>query len=298
MEPPGRLLCIGLGYSARALCRRLTQVGFEISGTSRSSQHLAAIEASGWKAIEYAGAGPSGDLQRAIADASHVLVSAAPGGSEGDPTLPHLREALAGSERLAWIGYLSTIGVYGDRSGGWVDESTPVNPKSHRSQWRAIAERQWLDFASQSAKRVEVFRLPGIYGPGRSPFDQLLAGTARRIVKPGQVFNRIHVEDLASGLAAAMLTPARHDIYNLTDNEPAAAEEVVRYAAELIGVAAPPAVSFDAAGLSPMAASFYGESKRVSNRRMRETLGVTPAYPSYREGLEAIARELGLLKSP
>jgi nucleoside-diphosphate-sugar epimerase len=185
---------------------------------------------------------------------------------------------------LEWIGYLSTTGVYGDRAGGWVDETAELRPVNARSRWRVEAEAAW----AASGLPVEIFRLAGIYGPGRSAFDRLREGRAQRIVKQGQIFSRIHVDDIAAALAASIAAPRPAVVWNLADDEPAPPEDVIAYAAELLGLPVPPAIPFEEAELSPMARSFYAESKRVSNRRLRETLGVALAHPTYREGLRAI----------
>ncbi len=285
------LLCLGLGYTARALARRVSAQGATISGTARSPERAETIVAAGWRGIHFAGEEPSPELVATIGEASHVLLSAAPDAT-GDPILARLGSALARSARLEWIGYLSTVGVYGDHGGGWVDETTPPRDPGARGQRRLDAEAAWLAFGAQHGKRVEIFRLPGIYGPGRSVVDQLLAGRARRIAKPGQVFNRIHVDDIASALQAAMARPSEYTIYNLVDDEPAPAEEVVAYAAGLLGLPVPPLVPFEDAQLSSMATSFYAQSKRVSNRRMTSALGATLAYPTYREGITAIVRSM------
>ena len=285
----GHLLCLGLGYTAVALARRVAANGYRVTGTSRST---GGGTADAWRRLVFDGTSCSPELTAAIATATHVLVSAPPD-QQGDPILRVLAEQLADTPRLSWIGYLSTVGVYGDHGGGWVDETTPPADPGARGQRRLDAEAAWLAYGRARGRRVEVFRLPGIYGPGRSPIDQLRAGTARRIVKPGQVFNRIHVDDIALALAAAMDGPPRHEIYNLVDDEPAPADEVVTFAAGLLGVPAPPPVPFAAVDLSPMAASFYAQSKRVSNRRMKEALVARLAYPTYREGLRAIVAAIG-----
>jgi nucleoside-diphosphate-sugar epimerase len=189
---------------------------------------------------------------------------------------------------LAWIGYLSTVGVYGDAKGAWVDEESPVRPLTERSLRRAEAERAWLDLGARTGRRVEVFRLAGIYGPGRSVIDSLRAGTARRISKPGQVFNRIHVDDIARVLAAAIDRDTGLGVFNVGDDEPAPPEDVVAYAAELMGLPVPPTVAFEAAGLSRVAASFWSECKRVRNERIRRQLEVQLMYPTYREGLRSL----------
>ena len=287
---PG-LLCLGLGYTAEALARRLARRGFRIAGTARREEGATKIAARGWHGLVLDGERRSPDLQTALAASTHVLLSAPPD-EAGDPILRDLGEDLSRSGRLAWVGYLSTVGVYGDHGGGWVDETTPPVDPGSRGQRRLDAEAAWLAFGQAQGVRVEVFRLPGIYGPGRSPIDQLRAGTARRIVKPGQVFNRIHVDDIAAALDAAIEAPPRHQIYNLVDDEPAASDEVLDFAAGLLGMASPPSIDVTDAALSPMARSFYAQSKRVSNKRMRQDLGVRLAYPTYREGLRAIAAEL------
>ena len=286
---PGQLLCFGLGFSAKVLARRLAAEGWAIAGTSRTPQGAAAIEAEGWHGHVFDGSASAGDVRAAIAAASHVLISIPPGAA-GDPALHLHGEDIATSPEIRWIGYLSTIGVYGDHRGGWVDEDTQPSPASERGRRRLAAERAWSELGGSSGKRTVIFRLPGIYGPGRSTLDAIRAGTARRVIKTGQVFNRIHADDIATAVAASMQGRGRHSIYNVSDDAPAPPEEVAAYAARLLGLPEPPAVSFETAEMSPMARSFYGESKRVSNRRMKVDLGVTLAYPTYREGLAAIAR--------
>jgi nucleoside-diphosphate-sugar epimerase len=283
-----RLLCVGLGYTASALAGRLRDRGFAVAGTSRGPGGAAALHARGIDGIVFDGASRSEDLARAISGATHLLVSAPPDAS-GDPLLARHGDDIGRAPGLVWIGYLSTIGVYGDRAGAWVDETTVPAPGSDRSRRRLAAEQAWFSLGQRHGKRVEVFRLPGIYGPGRSAIEGLRAGTARRLVKPGQVFNRMHVDDIAAALEAALRLPHRHALYNLADDEPAPPEDVVTFAAELLGIIPPPLEPFDPARLSPMAASFYAETKRVSNARMKAALGVTLRFPTYREGLRAIA---------
>jgi nucleoside-diphosphate-sugar epimerase len=281
-----RLFCFGYGYSAQSLARRLSSRNLAVAGTRMT---LASSEPEPGTALAvYKGDSPSSEVRALLRGATHVLVSIPPD-IEGDVVLRHYREDLAGLADLAWIGYLSTVGVYGDCKGAWVDEASPTAPASERSLRRLEAERAWLDFAGETGKRVEVFRLSGIYGPGRSVIDNLRAGTARCIVKPGQVFNRIHVDDIARVLAVAIDRDTGHRLFNVTDDEPAPPEDVVAYAAELLGLPAPPAVPFEQAGLSGMAASFWTECKRVRNARIRGDLGVELLYPTYREGLRALA---------
>jgi nucleoside-diphosphate-sugar epimerase len=269
-------LMLGHGYSAAALAATLT--GWRVAGTTRSPERAAAMRAAGVEPIDWTDARA---VDAATAAAQSVLVSLPPD-ADGDPVLARHAAALAAGP--AWIGYLSTTGVYGDRQGGWVDETGALAPLHDRSRWRVDAERAWL----ATALPVQVFRLAGIYGPGRSAFDRLREGRAQRIVKPGQVFSRIHVDDIAQVLRASLARPAPGRVYNVADDEPAPPQDVIAFAAELIGVPVPPEVPFDAATLSPMARSFWSESKRVSNRRIREELGVSLAYPDYRSGLRGI----------
>jgi nucleoside-diphosphate-sugar epimerase len=280
-----RLFCFGFGYSAEALARRLSARTSALAGTRTS---LGGSEAPlGASLAEFKGDAASGEVRDLLAGTTHALISIPPD-LEGDVVLRHFREELAALQDLAWVGYLSTVGVYGDWQGQWVDETSPTRPISERSLRRVQAERAWLDFGKATGKRVEVFRLAGIYGPGRSVIDTLRAGTARRIVKPGEVFNRIHVDDVAWVLAAAIDKDTGHRIYNVSDDEPAPPQDVVAYAAELLGLPVPPEVAYGEAGLEGMAASFWAESKRVSNARIKADLGVELMYPTYREGLRAL----------
>lgn len=291
------LVCLGLGYTADALARRLAADGWRITGTARSADGAALLAAQGWTGIVFDGTAPSPALVAALEDATHVLASI-PTGAHGDPALVQHAAALA-TAPLAWIGYLSTVGVYGDHGGAEVDETSACRPVSERGRRRLEAEAAWLELGRATGRRVEVFRLPGIYGPGRSALDGVRAGTARRIVKPGQIFNRVHVEDIATSLATAIAKPPLHRVYNVTDDAPGPPQDVIAFAAQLLGLPPPPEVAFADAHLSPMAVSFWGELKRVSNRRLRHDLGVTLAYPSYREGLAAIlASERGGRPTP
>jgi nucleoside-diphosphate-sugar epimerase len=287
------VLCLGLGYSAEAIARRLLARGWSVAGTTTRPERLAAMAALGIEGFVFDGhsadaAAANAALQANLAKATHIVVSIPPG-TGGDPTLAALGTALRTAPRLAWIGYLSTVGVYGDHHGEWVDEMSELRPVSARSRERVAAERAWLALDEPGRRQVAVFRLSGIYGPGRSAIDTLRAGTARRIVKPGQVFNRIHVDDIAASVVAAIDRPELHAIYNVTDDEPAPPQDVVAFAAATLGVPVPPDVPFERAELSPMGRSFYGENKRVRNWRLRRDLGVALAYPTYREGLRALA---------
>jgi nucleoside-diphosphate-sugar epimerase len=279
------LLCIGLGYSAQVFAARVAADDWEIAGTSTSADGAARITALGYEAIIFDGTAPSDSLRAALATATHLLISAPPD-ADGDPLLRHHASDLANAKGLIWIGYFSTIGVYGDHAGAWIDETTPAHPTSTRSRWRLDAENAWFDLARRTGIRSEVFRLPGIYGPGRGPLESVRKGNARAIVKPGQVFNRIHVEDIANVLAASIARPTEHTIYNVSDDEPAPSHEVLAYAAAQLGLPAPPTVDFGSADLTPMARSFYSECKRVSNARIKSALGVTLLFPTYRDGMK------------
>lgn len=275
------LLILGYGYSASALAARLAPHGWRIIATTRDAAKFATMRAAGVEPVLW----PC-DLTAALAQASHILASAAPD-ENGDPFLQAAQEAIAASP-AGWLGYLSTTAVYGDHEGAWVDEETPVTPQSLRAVLRVLAEKQWL------AQRppAHIFRLAGIYGPDRGPFQKVRDGTARRIIKPGQVFSRIHVDDIALVLEASMQHPNAGRIYNVCDDDPAPPEDVLGHAATLLGLPPPPQVPFETAEMSPMARSFYRESKKVSNARIRQELGVELAYPTYREGLAALlARE-------
>ncbi|WP_072395691.1 SDR family oxidoreductase [Hyphomicrobium sp. CS1GBMeth3] len=282
-----RLFCFGLGYTAEAFARRVRALGWQVAGTARTREGVERIKNLGYDAFLFDGEEPSHDAGDAIAHATHVLISAGPDAA-GDPTLRHHGRNLADATRLGWIGYLSTIGVYGNSCGEWVDETAMPHPGSDRTRRRLAAEDDWLAFGRTYGKTVQVFRLGGIYGPGRSVIEDIRDGTARRIVKPGQVFNRIHVDDIATVLEAAADGRGTHALYNVTDGEPSPPQVVVEHAAHLLGVAPPPEIPFDEAPLSPMGRSFYSENRRVSSQRIRDDLGVTLRYPSYREGVAAI----------
>jgi len=271
-----RLFVFGFGYTAAALVRRL--VGWSAAGTSRDEAGRAALAAMGVEPVDPA------DPDRLAAEArfADALLVSAPPSAAGCPGFAALRPSLE-RRRPAWLGYLSTTGVYGDRQGRWVFETSPLEAHSIEGARRAAAETDWLETFDAA-----VFRLPGIYGPGRSPLDRLREGTARRLVKPGQVFSRIHVDDLAAGLAASIARPGRGGVYNLCDDEPAPSDVVTAHAAALLGLAPPPEEPFDAATLSPAARRFWSENKRVSNARAKAALAWRPAYPTYREGLRAV----------
>ncbi|MFA7428841.1 MAG: SDR family oxidoreductase [Rhodospirillaceae bacterium] len=280
-----RLFCFGIGFTAQALLRTLLAEGWQVGGTARTPDKCAALEAKGLRMVQFDGSAPL--PASSLEGVTHVLVSVPPG-EDGDPVLRLHGADLSALPGLAWVGYLSTTGVYGGREGAWVDEDTPIAPDLPRSLRRAEAERGWLTLHERHGLPVHIFRLAGIYGPGRSAVDNLRAGTAQRIVKPGQVFCRIHVDDIVRVLRASMERPNPGRIYNVADDEPAPPQDVIVHAAELLGIAPPPEVPFEQATLSPMARSFYQDSKRVKNQRIRQELGVTLLYPTYREGLKAL----------
>ncbi|UWQ53840.1 SDR family oxidoreductase [Leisingera caerulea] len=267
------LLCLGFGYTARALAPRLLASGWRVIGTSREPVAADGVEMITW---------PGQDVP--LDGVTHILNSIGPN-AEGDPVLAALGDRIAAAPDLEWVGYLSTTAVYGHHDGAWVDEDTPVTPSSQRGDWRALAEAQWQAIPGLP---LHIFRLAGIYGPGRGPFAKLMAGKARRIIKPGQVFSRIHVEDIAQVLAASIAQPRPGGFYNVCDDDPAPPQDVLGHAAELLGLPMPAEVPFDEAGMTPMARSFYGENKRVRNRRIKDELGVELLYPTYREGLRAV----------
>lgn len=286
-----RLFCFGLGYSALALARLVAAEGWAVSGTCRSTETAASLHRLGFSAKLFDRGHPlPADALRGV---THVLVSVPPDDA-GDPVLDRHADDITALPGLSWLGYLSTTGVYGDRAGGWVDESAALAPTGERGRRRVLAETGWLDLWRRRAAPAHIFRLAAIYGPGRSPFAALRAGAAKRIDKPGQVFSRVHVEDLARVLRASMARPRPGAVYNVCDDDPAAPEAVVAYAAKLLGIAAPPLVAFDQAGLSTMARSFYDDNKRVRNALIKRELDVALRYPDYRAGLAAIlAAETG-----
>ena len=281
-----KLFCFGMGYSARATVARMKPHLAKVWGTTRSGDRKAAIAALGAEPVVWVGEAPDAELTAALSEATHVLISAAPDG-DGDPVLNACADLLAETRPQA-ICYLSTVGVYGDHDGAWVDEASECRPVSQRSVRRVAAERQWIAFSETTGIPVSIIRLAGIYGPGRGPFRKLKDGTSRRIVKPGQVFNSIHVDDIAQICAAALLKRAS-GIFNGADDQPSPPQDVIVYAAHLLGIEPPPELAFDEADMTEMARSFYGENKRVKNVRIKTELGVTLIHPTYREGLKAVA---------
>lgn len=282
------LFVFGYGYSAEVLGRRLMARGWQVAGTCRDAGKAARLGQDGCTPFLFDGTAPLTHEGRAwLARASHLLVSIPPG-EAGDPALVRHGEDIAAAPDLAWIGYLSTTGVYGDHGGAEVDENTVPTPRTDRARRRLAAERAWLELGARTGKAVHVFRLAGIYGPGRNPFVALREGRARRIDLPEHLSSRIHVEDIARVLAASMAHPRGGAMYNVCDDEPASPAAVTEFAARLAGLDVPPLQSPDEAGLSPMARSFYEENRRVSNRRIRDELGVRLDFPDYRVGLGAL----------
>lgn len=296
IEPEDRqLICLGFGYTAEALARRLLALGegWRVVGTTRRPEKAVAMSAMGVAPILIAD-NAQGAAEAAIADvleeAPFVLVSAAPSAS-GEPTLSrHGRALERAAAGMRWLGYLSTTGVYGDRGGAWVDETSDLSPSTERGRLRVEAEAAWAMRQRGGALPLHIFRLAGIYGPGRGPFEKLRSGSARRVVKEGQVFSRIHVDDIAQVLEASMRRPNPGAVYNVCDDDPAPPQQVIGCAASMLELTPPPEIPFEQARaeMSPMAVSFYAESKKVRNERIKQELGVSLLYPSYREGLEAI----------
>ena len=283
----GRLFCFGLGYCALALLSTLRDAGWQIAGTCRSKESVSSLTKEGIEAYVFDGNTPMCPPPSAFLNASHVLCSAPPTAGI-DPVLAHHCDDLAKLNKLAWVGYLSTTGVYGDWKGDWVDESSELKTINERGIDRIKAENGWLKLWEQFGVPVHIFRLAGIYGPGRNAIETVRTGRARRIKKRGQVFSRIHVDDISQVLSASISMPHPSRVYNVCDNEAAPPQDVISYACYLLGVEPPPLVPFEEADLSPMARSFYAENKRVSNLRLSKELGVQLKWPDYREGLKSL----------
>ena len=278
-----KVFIFGLGYSSLAFLRGYGARFAQVSGTVRIAEKAIALQAQGINAITF----DSESVGEHLKTVDFLLISIPP--RENDPTLERYGEAIAASP-VRTIVYLSTIGVYGNQDGGWVDETTPVEPYSERSRHRASVERQWLEFGARAGKKVLILRLAGIYGPGQNALENLKAGTAKRIIKAGQVFNRIHVADIAAAIAAGLAFSGNSGIFNVTDDEPAPPQDVVTFAAKLLNMPPPPEVAFEQAEMSEMARSFYSKNQRVRNVRLRTELGVNLTYPTYREGILALYR--------
>jgi nucleoside-diphosphate-sugar epimerase len=278
-----RLFCFGLGYSARRLALRLMSEGWQVAATVRDEQGVEELEGLGIEAFLFDRQHPLENPEVILKGATHVL-SSVPPDSDGDTVLDLHGETIADlGHTFKWMGYLSTTGVYGNRNGGTVSEGDALAPTSARAHLRVEAESRWLGL------NAHIFRIAGIYGPGRGVLEDVRRGRARRIDKPGQVFSRIHVDDLGQVIAASMANPQAGAIYNVCDDEPAPPIQVVTYACELLGVTPPPVQSFDEAkqDMSPMALTFWADNKRVDNSRIKEDLGVRLSFPDYRQGLRA-----------
>lgn len=280
------LLTFGHGYSAQALSDLLVPDGWQVFGTTRSLNHNDNVSTDGVTRLQW----PGGDVSAALDQATHLLLSVAPG-DQGDPVLNALRDDIAArAGQFEWVGYLSTVGVYGDHQGGWVDESTSLTPSTKRGKLRVEAEAGW---AGISGLPLHIFRLAGIYGPGRGPFAKVKAAKARRIIKKDQVFSRIHVADIAQVLSASMRRPDPGAVYNVCDDDAAPPQDVIAYAADLLGLPVPDAIDYESAEMTPLARSFYAESKKVRNDRIKDELGIELLYPDYRVGLRALLEAEG-----
>jgi len=284
------LVVFGLGFTSEAFLRFAEGRFTSVVGTVRSAEKAAQKTKPGCEILVFNEASADSRISLALSEADAVLISAGPD-EAGDPVLRRFAHDIETSKSLRWIGYLSTIGVYGDADGGWVDETVAPNPSHTRTQRRVEVEQEWLALGARTGKATQIFRLAGIYGPGRNPIINL-DQRAQRVIKKGQVFNRIHVDDIAQVLLASMAKPRQGAVYNVSDNEPAPPQDVLLYAAELTGREPPLEVPFEQAVMSEMARSFYADNKRVSNRLIREELGVELRYPTYREGVAALAKGL------
>lgn len=286
-EAARRLFCFGYGYSCSYLGYALMQIGgWAVAGTTRDPEKKAFMTDHGVKAYIFDYDKPLHDARLFLDGVTHLLVSTPPR-DDGDPTFLMNAEEILQIPTLQWIGYLSSTCVYGDRGGDWVDERAELRPSSQRGTRRAIAEEQWLSLFEQHGLPVHIFRLAGIYGPGRSALDSVRTGVARRVEKPGHAFNRTHVEDIVNVLRKSMDHPAPGAIYNVCDDMPAPSHDVIAYACDLLGVEKPPLIPFEKANLAPIACSFYNDNKRIKNERIKQELGVELLYPTYKEGLTA-----------
>ena len=286
-DSTNHLFCFGYGYTCDYLGDQLQEAGgWRISGTTRDREKRNLMRARGIKAWLFDYHKPLGDPAAFLEGVTHLLISTPPD-DEGDPAFHiHVNDILE-LPSLQWVGYLSSTSVYGDRAGSIVDESVTAEPRSKRGSRRALAEAQWISLFHNNKLPVHIFRLAGIYGPDRSAIDTIRAGLARRVDKPGQIFSRIHVEDIVAVLLASMRAPNPGAIYNVADDLPAPSHEVIAYACELLGKPVPPLIPYDDADLTPMARSFYSDNKRVSNDKIKNELGVTLKYPDYKTGLRA-----------
>jgi len=285
------LFCFGLGYTGQALAQVLAKQGWKVSGTTREEQTREMLEQQGFQTFLF----DSENLlpPEALDGVSHVLLSIPPVENGDSVFVQHSRDLAARAKNLTWVGYLSTTGVYGDRQGGWVDENSLLSPSTKRGEMRLRAEADWLSLFERDQLPVHLFRLAGIYGPGSNQLEKVAAGTAKRRFKPGQVFSRIHVDDIIGMLIASMKQPNPGRAYNFCDDEAVPPQDVVTFAAELLGVEPPEEIPFNPDDMTPMGLSFFAESKKVSNQRIKDELGYVLKYPTYREGLRALLPTLG-----
>lgn len=272
------LLIFGYGYTGSRFGKFMRAKGWQVTGTTREPASVKNL-------LQW----PGENVDQAIDAATHLLICTAPD-ANGDPVLARLQKQIS-EAHFDWAGYLSTTGVYGDHRGGWVDENSPLNPATTRGHHRVAAENQWLDLFRNHDLPLHIFRLAGIYGPDRGPFTKVRNGTARRIIKRGQVFSRAHVDDILQTLHASVNAPNPGRIYNVCDNDPAPPQDVIAEAARLLNLPVPPEIPYDQANLTPMARSFYAESKKVSNNRIKAELGVSLSYPDYHSGLNALLEQ-------
>ena len=282
-----RLFCFGLGYSVQHLAATLPTTEWHIAGTVRTAEARDRLSDNAWDVYLFDGTSPLENSAELLKGTTH-LIDSAPPSTNGDPVLRHHSSEISDLKGLAWLGYLSTTGVYGNRQGDWVDETSSRTPSGPRGQKRVDAEDGWLKLWHDMKVPAHLFRLAGIYGPGRSALDTVQQGRARRLIKKDQVFSRIHVDDIATVLRASMYTPNPGRAYNLCDDEPAPPQDVITEACRLLDVDPPPETPFKEADLSEMARSFYSDNKRVSNKRIKNELGVALAWPNYREGLKGL----------
>lgn len=290
------LFCFGHGYCCDYLGQALVSTGgWRVSGTTRDPEKKEILRSRSIRPFTFSEAHPLPDPLYILRDVTHILVSIPPG-DDGDPSFLAHMQAICQLENIEWVGYLSTTGAYGDRDGGWVDEDSEVRPTTIRGSRRAKAEEQWLSLFKYHDLPVHIFRLAGIYGPGRSALDSVRAGVARRIEKPGHAFSRVHVSDIVQVLLASIDRPTPGEIYNVCDDEPVPSHVVIDYACRLLGLPSPPLIPYEKADLAPITRSFYADNKRVSNQKIKSVLGVDLKYKSYREGLTAcLAEEKGAI---
>lgn len=287
---PPYLFCFGLGYTGIALARALLPLGWRVGGTATTPEKVAALRDAGIDAYLFSPDRPLDDPRAALMPATHILLSVPPN-HDGDDVYDMHAEDISLAPKLRWLGYLSTTGVYGNRDGEWIDETARPAPTSKRGDLRLLAERQWQALYEDTGLPLHIFRLSGIYGPGRSALDAIRAGTARRIHKPGHVFNRIHIDDIVGVVLASMQNPQPGAIYNLADDEPAPSCAVIAKASELLGHEPPPLIEHEKADLAPIVRSFYKDNKRIRNDRIKQDLGVVLRHPDYRSGLVACLAE-------